>query len=260
VVETEHRTRRTAKLVAAASVVTAVCITAGIWQLARLQQKRDRNDALRAGLAAAPLVVEGSFAADEDPDGLRYHRARVTGAYDVDHEVVLYGRTQDGQAGSHVITPLVLADGTAIVVDRGWVPLAMDDPPIEAARPPAGPVTVEGVLLGSEGALPGEPHTTAAPVTTFARLDLAALQAQLPYRIAPVTLLLREQEPPAATLPEPGPLPELSEGPHLSYAIQWFCFAAIAVVGGIILIRRERRTPPHDDGVDAASAGLPSTG
>jgi surfeit locus 1 family protein len=258
VVDPKARTHRTAKLVAAASVVTIVCIAAGIWQLARLQQKRDRNDAIRAGLGAAPLVVDGRFPAAADPDGLRYARARATGTYDVDHEVILYGRTEDGQAGNHVVTPLVFADGSAIVVDRGWVPLAMDDPPVEAARPPSGTVTVLGVLLGSEGGLPGEAAGAAgAPVTTFARLDLAAVQAQVPYPIAPVTLLLEVQEPPAGALPRAAPLPELSEGPHLSYAIQWFCFAAIAVIGGAILVRRERRAPPEGDDVEPPE-GVPS--
>jgi surfeit locus 1 family protein len=259
VVDLKARRRRTAKLVAAASVVTIVCIAAGIWQLARLQQKRDRNDAIRAGLAAAPLVVEGRFPGGTDPDGLRYARARATGTYDVDHEVVLYGRTQDGQAGNHVVTPLVLADGSAIVVDRGWVPLAMDDPPVEAARPPSGTVSVLGVLLGSEGGLPGEAGPEGPPVTTVARLDLAAIQAQVPYPIAPVSLVLQEQAPAAGALPRPAPLPELSEGPHLSYAIQWFCFAAIAVIGGTILVRRERRVPKEGGGVERP-ADVPSAG
>jgi surfeit locus 1 family protein len=244
VVEERQGTRgRRAKIVVAAALVTVVCVAAGIWQLARLQQERDRNDALRTGLAAPPLVVEGRLPADRDPDALRYHRATASGRFDVAHEVVLYGRTQDGQAGNHLLTPLVLADGSALVVDRGWVPLAMDDPPVESALPPEGPVTVEGVLLASEGGLPGEARPDDGPVTTLARTDLAALQAQLPYAIAPVSLLLREQEPPGGALPQPAPLPELSEGPHLSYAIQWFCFAAIAVIGGVILLRREGRGP-----------------
>jgi surfeit locus 1 family protein len=245
--ERRGRTRTQAKIVAVAAVLTAVCVAAGVWQLARLQQKRDRNAALRAGLASAPLIVDGRFSAGADPEALRYHRATATGVYDVAHEVVLFGRTQDGQAGNHVLTPLVLTDGSAIVVDRGWVPLALDDPPIEAATPPAGSVSVEGVLLGSEGGLPADADRGVEPVTTLARSDLAALQAQLPYPIAPVTLLLREQDPAARELPRPAPLPELSEGPHLSYAIQWFCFATIAVIGGVILLRRERAEPADED-------------
>jgi surfeit locus 1 family protein len=241
--ERGSRGRRTATVIAWVAVVALVCVALGIWQLARLQQKRDRNDALRAGLASAPLPIDGRFPGGTDPEALRYRRARASGTYDPAHELVLYGRTQDDQAGNHLLTPLVLQDGTAIVVDRGWVPLAMEHPPVPQARPPAGRVGVEGVLLGSEGGLPGDGGRSTAAVTTLSRLDLATLQAQLPYPIAPVYLLLGSQAPGQSTeLPRPAPLPELSEGPHLSYAIQWFSFAAIAIVGGVILIRRDRRS------------------
>jgi cytochrome oxidase assembly protein ShyY1 len=226
-----------------AGVVAAVCVALGLWQLARLEQKRDLNASIRAGLAAAPLSVEGAIPADASPDDLRYRRARATGTFDVEHEAVLYGRTQAGRAGNHLLTPLVLTDGSAIVVDRGWVPIAMDDPPVVGARPPSGTVTVDGFLLASEGDLPGADTDRGPEVRTLARLDLSALQAQLPYRIAPVYLLLREQTPPQGDLPAPTPLPELSEGPHLSYAFQWFCFGAIALIGGVILVRRDRREP-----------------
>ena len=86
--------------------------------------------------------------------------------------------------------------------------------------------------------------------TTLSRLDLGAIQAQLPYRIAPSYLLLQRQTPAQSDgLPDPSPLPKLSEGPHLSYAIQWFTFAAIAVAGCVVLALRERRDPgAADDG------------
>ncbi len=239
--ERPGRAGRAAKLIATATLVAVACVALGVWQLARLQQKRDANTAIRAGLAAPLVSVDGAFAADDRPDELRYRRARAHGVYDPRYETILYGRTLDGEAGNHLLTPLRLADGSAIVVDRGWVPLAMDDPPVAAARPPAGAVTVDGVLFASEGDPPGAEGGSARRATTLSRLDLAVLQAQLPYPIAPLYLLLREQVPTQGPLPRPAPLPELSEGPHLSYAIQWFCFAAIAVIGGAILVRRDRR-------------------
>jgi cytochrome oxidase assembly protein ShyY1 len=226
-----------------AGLVAVVCVALGLWQLARLQQRRDLNASISAGLAAAPLSVDGAMPAGASPDDLRYRRARATGTYDTEREAVLYGRTQAGLAGNHLLTPLVLPDGSAIVVDRGWVPIAMDDPPVSVARPPPGTVTVTGVLLDAEGDPPGTGNDQGPEVTTLPHLDLSVLQAQLPYRIAPVYLLLQGQAPPQDDLPRPAPPPELSEGPHLSYAIQWFCFAAIALVGGVVLMRRERRDP-----------------
>ena len=72
-----------------------------------------------------------------------------------EHEFVLYGRTQNSQAGNHLLTPLLLAGGHAILVDRGWVPLDIDEPGAPGAAPPSGDVDVEGVLLSSEGGPPG---------------------------------------------------------------------------------------------------------
>jgi cytochrome oxidase assembly protein ShyY1 len=103
-------------------------------------------------------------------------------------------------------------------------------------------VTVVGVLLRSEGGVPGAVGGATTAETELAKIDLARLQAQVPYRIAPVYLLLQEQTPTQpGRYPVPAPLAPLSEGPHLGYAIQWFTFATIAVVGFVVLAVREGR-------------------
>ena len=106
------------------------------------------------------------------------------------------------------------------------------------------------MLFSSEGDPPGAADAGGPAETTLSRLDLGTIQAQLPYPIAPSYLLLQRQTPAQPDgLPAPSPLPELSEGPHLSYAIQWFTFAAIAVAGCVVLALRERRDPrAADDG------------
>jgi surfeit locus 1 family protein len=224
------------------------CVALGIWQIARLHQKQQYNDAVRAGLAAAPEPLGELLAGSTDPDFLRYRRASATGTYDVSREIVLYGRSRGEQTGSHILTPLVLEDGTAVIVDRGWVPLDVNAPGDRRTATPPGPVRVDGVLFRSEAGPPGAVDT-AAPVAALAKIDLQRIQAQLPYRIAPVYLLLQTQSPPQGSLPIPAPLPELSEGPHLSYAIQWFTFAAIAAIGFVVLALREgadTRTPEDE--------------
>jgi surfeit locus 1 family protein len=233
-------TKRLVKLLAVAVLVAATCISLGIWQIARLHQRQQFNTAVRAGLSAPPAPVSSLLPPGVDPDAVRYRRAEASGTYDIAHEVVLYGRTQDSRAGNHLLTPLELDGGGSILVDRGWVPLEIDDPGSVGAAPPAGDVTVDGVLFASEGDPPGPVGSSPAPTTTMSRVDLARIQDELPYRIAPVYLLLQDQSPaqPEA-LPVPAPLPELSEGPHLSYAIQWFAFAAIALAGFVVLARRE---------------------
>lgn len=242
--------KRLAKLLAVASLVAVTCVALGIWQIARLHQKQQFNAAVIAGLALAPAAVDTVLPDGVDPDTVRYRRAEATGTYDTEHGFVLYGRTQNADAGNHLLTPLLLADGRAILVDRGWVPLDIDDPGAAEATPPSGEVHVEGVLFSSEGDPPGAVDTGGPAAITLSRVDLQTIQAQLPYAIAPSYLLLQRQTPAQANgLPQPSPLPELSEGPHLNYAIQWFLFAAIAVVGFVVLALRESKDPAAaDDG------------
>lgn len=236
--------KRLLKLLIVALVVATVSVALGIWQIARLHQRRQFNAAVRAGLAAAPQPVHTLVPDRVDPGSVRYRRAFAAGTYDASRGFVLYGRTQDSQPGNHLLTPLVMGDGHAILVDRGWVPLDVDRPDAEVSAPPAGRVRVTGVLFASEGDPPGPVGTADATETTLARLDLARIQSQLPYRILPVYLLLQRQAPSQPSLPVPAPLPELSEGPHLGYAIQWFSFATIALVGLALLAFREGRDAP----------------
>jgi len=223
-------------------VVAGVCVRLGFWQLDRLHGRRDINAQIEAGFAQPPQPLNDLLAHIADPHPLAFRRAEAAGTYDAAHEVILYGRTSaGGDTGNHVLTPLVLDDGTALLVDRGWVPLDQGEPPVSGvASPPTGRVDVAGVLFPADA----ETATAAgaSPVLQVTKIDTGKLGAQLPYPILPVYLLLQEQRPAqAGGLPDPAPLPELTEGPHLSYAIQWFAFATIAVVGYGVLVSRDRR-------------------
>lgn len=217
-----------------ALIVTIGCVRLGFWQLDRLHGRRYYNALFRQGMAASPEPIE-PLLADPQARPLLYRRAVASGVYDTAREVILYGRTHDERPGNDLLTPLVLPDGRAVIVDRGWVPFQMKTPPVAAAQPPGGDVSVTGFLVTgtSTGASTG-------PVTTVAHIDLGQLAAQLPYRLLPYYLQLQTQTPPQSSLlPAPPPPPTLDDGPHLSYAIQWFSFAIIAFVGYWILIRRQ---------------------
>jgi surfeit locus 1 family protein len=240
--------KRLVQLLAVAVLVATTCVALGIWQIARLHQRQQFNAAVLAGLSAPPASIDRLLFDGVDADAVRYRRAEATGTYDVAHEVVLYGRTQSSRAGNHLLTPLRLSAGRAILVDRGWVPLDVDEPGAAAAAPPPGVVQVEGVLFSSEGEPPDVVGQADVAETTLSRVDLATIQSQLPYRIAADYLLLQRQTPAQPNgSPEPAPLPDLSEGPHLSYAVQWFTFAVIAVTGFVVLALRERRDPRSAD-------------
>jgi surfeit locus 1 family protein len=218
-------------LIAVSVIVAATCVRLGFWQLDRLEGRREVN-AMLEGRGDAPERPVTGAPADELP----YSRVRATGTYDPSHEWILSGRTTaEGAPGNHVLTPLELGDGTAVVVDRGWVPLEVTDVPVTGTAAAAGGhVTVAGV------AMPPDETTPASPAPSIATtVDLA--RAGLPYRLLPVYVLLQTQSP-TQQLPVPAPPPTFDEGPHLSYAIQWFSFATIAVVGcGVLLVRDHRR-------------------
>ena len=227
-------------VVGVAVVVAATCVGLGIWQLRRLDERRTLNAEILDRRSEAPVTIEDTSAG---PDADPYRPAVARGTYDVSHEVLVYGRSLDGEAGHFVVTPLVLDDGGAVLVIRGWVPFAMQSAPVRGAVPPPGKVEVSGFLAPDEG-----DGTTAPDEDGVIRaLDVGGISSSLPYGAFPFPLQLARQTPAqSGSLPTPVPMPELSEGPHLSYAIQWFCFAAIAVVGAVILLRRERRSPTAD--------------
>jgi cytochrome oxidase assembly protein ShyY1 len=215
--------------------VAVVCVRLGVWQLDRLDQRHAFERAVARGLEAPPLPLERVLLPGTLPDDVRYRPVVVTGSFDAAREVILYGRPLDGRPGNHVLTPLVTGPGRAVIVDRGWVPFEIDEAPVAQATPPVGEVRVTGLLMAAEADGDGD-----ATARTLARVDLALLDRSLPYDLEPMYVLLAEQDPPQGALPRPARLVVEEAPPHLAYAIQWFAFASIAVVGSAVLARRRR--------------------
>jgi cytochrome oxidase assembly protein ShyY1 len=142
-----------------------------------------------------------------------------------------------------VLTPLRTGDDVAFLVDRGWVPAEFDDPPVRRAAPPTGRVTVHGLMLDPERKRPLRTDDPAGgSLESVSRINPARLDKQIPYRLHPVYIQLRSSEPKSERdLPRIVPQPELSDGPHLAYAVQWFTFLVIALVVYVILLRREAK-------------------
>jgi cytochrome oxidase assembly protein ShyY1 len=220
-------------VVIVALIVAAVCVRLGFWQMHRLQGREQINAMLAERGAQPARDIEGA-----DPASLPYAHVTATGNYDPAHEVILSGRTFNETPGNHVLTPLVLGDGTAVLVDRGWVPLDVATPPVTGlAAAPSGTVRVEGLALSPDAI--SEPAASPAPSITT-RIDLGI--SGLPYRLLPVYVLLASQQPPQASPTAVSP-PGFDNGPHLSYMLQWFTFATIAIVGGVVLLVRDQRPP-----------------
>jgi surfeit locus 1 family protein len=228
-------------------VVTMVNL--GFWQLRRLDEKRDRNALIEARMEQPVEPVEDVLAPGSDEIGdARFREVTATGTYDDAATVTVRNRSQDGVAGAWLVTPLALADGDRVGVLRGFVSLDADGAAVQAPAP-EGEVTVEGLVVD-----PGSFDGTAPK-------DLEGLLGEpgtLPGLVLAETSTPPEPDGAPSDAAEPGsiiavPSPELSEGPHLGYAAQWFIFSTIAVVGYPLVLRRvvlRRGKEVDDDDLD----------
>jgi surfeit locus 1 family protein len=227
-------------------LIGAACIRLGLWQLDRLDERRQRNQTVAAKLDQPVVELTAGFDPTQD---LTYRRLRVRGTFDAEHEILLTNRSYSGQAGVHLITPLQIdGTGSAILVDRGWIPASQAGEGERRAFQLEGPIEVSGLGRPSQSepsiALLADP--TAAPGSAFLLqwrfLHLPSIQQQVPYELLPVVLEATEPISGQA-LPRPQTEIDLSDGPHLSYAIQWFAFATIAFLGGAAWLARGLARP-----------------
>jgi surfeit locus 1 family protein len=219
---------------AVTALVAAVCLRLGFWQLDRLRERRAENRLAEAARALPEVAMSGG--ADSS---LVQRRVRATGVFDRQGEIILRGQSNRERPGVVVVTPLRLGgEGSSVLVARGFVPSA--DAVSVSAVPPAdsGEVTVRGLALPlaereDDGAMLERPGAGA----TWKGLDRSAIEARLGYPVADVYIV---QSPDSAAPASPRRLepPALDDGPHLSYAIQWFAFAVIALVGAAALLGR----------------------
>lgn len=217
----------------------ALFIRLGLWQLDRLAQRQAQNQITRQQLAAPPLHLNQSPL--PDPTTLIDRQVSVEGTYDFSQQVVLKLQNWQGRPGFHLLTPLrITGRDETILVDRGWLP---DSETNLSQFDQAGPLTITGFLQATQTSTRVQ-VTPAGPQQEWFRIDVEAIQAQLPYEILPVYL---QQSPPAGTtttqLPyRADPEFDLSNGPHLSYALQWFSFSLMLGVGYIVYVWRQTNT------------------
>lgn len=228
-------------LVAHAVVMTmaVVFVFLGLWQLNRHQERVAQNEIGEQRLGATATELGELLETSEDLETLEFRRVEVTGEYAPEREVLIRSQVHLGTAGFHVVTPLVGESGESVLVNRGWVPLNMDRPPVEAS-PPSGVVTVEGwVELTEERPPLGPEDPPDGELAILSRIDIDRIAQQLSVDVAPV-YVVREVggEPPILVRP-----PAFDDqGPHLAYAIQWFGFAIVGLVGYYFLARRRLRS------------------
>lgn len=215
----------------------------GEWQFGRLHDRKADNAIVRTNESLAPAPVSQVLAPGRkvDPDD-EWRLVTATGTYDAADTVVVRYRTRDGQSGVDLLVPLVTTDGTSLLVDRGW--LATENQggslPPDAPAPPSGTVEVVGYVR-----VDGTGESTRIDANSVRAVDSAVIgKAQGRSVYGGFVELKSENARPASAL-EPVELPELNNGPHFFYGLQWWFFGILAVFGFFYLLYDEWRHGPR---------------
>lgn len=219
--------RRTILLTLAAFALATLCVRLGFWQWHRMESKQHQQAVIERNLAAPAVPIESvvrptrPVAEDEE-----WTRVRATGTFEPRRQVTVKFTTRDGKAGADVVTPLVLADGTAVLVNRGWLATANTNArPTDIPPPPRGGVTIEGWLRPDNQA--GD--NAVVPVDGQVRaIDSHRLAQYVGRDMLPGFINL--QEPTTAGL-APEPAPHVGHALNFFYALQWWFFAGLALIG-----------------------------
>lgn len=246
-------------VVAAAGVMVRL----GIWQLDRLDQRRQLNARVEAQINAQPFDLNAALADGSMPDlvNMEYRTVTASGVFDPSNEVALHNQVFENQVGVHLLTPLRLA-GTdqSIIVDRGWIPLEDYQAGRASDYGEAGEVMISGRLLRSveTGTIWRKVDPTAAPGERLESLiypNLSRISAQSSYPLLPVYI---QAAPGADHAGLPIRFEEpivLSEGSHMGYALQWFGFAITLLAGYPFFVRRTE-IQHHTNRADAPGSSL----
>ena len=210
-------------------------LTLGFWQLQRMAWKQGLLAEIQAGLAAAPVSLTAPL---EDLAALNYHAVRLQGQFLHDMEAHVGPRVHRGRAGLHVLTPLRLAGGAMVLVNRGWIPKDRRDPATRVPGQIPGVVTVQGVLRSklSQGAWTPE-HDPRADLWFW--YDFAGIAKARGLELAPAVVQADGQANPGG-LPIGGVAQPVLHNDHLQYAITWFSLAAVLVIIFFLAHRRRR--------------------
>ena len=210
----------------------------GEWQFHRLEDRKELNSIIERNEKAgaqpvAEVMAPGRSVARDD----EWSIVEATGTYAVDETVIVRYRTRDGASGVDVVVPLELTDGSSLLVDRGWY--ASDNRGAtseDVPEPPSGEVTVTGwVRQDAEG------DSTQVSDNSTRAVNSGEIADALGREVLGGWVDLRSESPEPATALEPVELPELDNGPHFFYGLQWWFFGALAVFGFFFLIYDEMR-------------------
>jgi surfeit locus 1 family protein len=229
-------------VLAISGAVAAVCARLGVWQTSRLSERQAHNATLISRMAGAPIPAESLPA---DTGAGHYRLAVARGVADYDREIAWAPRMRRGSPGVNFFTPLRRAGtDTVILVNRGWA-YSADAKSVDFRRwRERDSLSVGGYVetwMQDCGAA-GAPFPTTCGDSTMRvlrKLDRRAAERLVGAPVAPYILMQTSDSAVRAdSVPPRVEAPILDEGPHRSYAFQWFGFAIVAIVGGVALARK----------------------
>ncbi len=221
---------------------TLVCARLGIWQLDRLAQRRVFNAQVESMHRQPTLDLNSELVVDISK--MEWRAVTVSGEYDFENQIAIRNQYNGGDYGYHLITPLLFS-GKAVLVDRGWIPADGNSLPEDWRQyDELGEVKIQGQIRlgGTESAIGGVAEAELNPNETrrafWNKLILESVAPQIPYPVLPAYIQLdavdNDQTPPIPYQPTL----DLTEGPHVGYAVQWFIFAAILFGGYPFYLRK----------------------
>jgi cytochrome oxidase assembly protein ShyY1 len=232
-------------------------VAAGFWQINRLSERHDQNDLIGSRMGVS---VQLDDVRNDELDTLEFRRIRVTGQFDPEVEVLIANRSDEGAPGFWIWTNFVTERGDLLVnrgfVARGVILETNGAQPRSDANVDEGEVTIEGLLRrGLDIGRASEDGTQLNRPDSELAVELLELS---PVLDSSLYLELDAQEPArSSAIPTPVPEPDLGEGPHRSYAFQWFTFATIGAVGYGAVLARIRR---GDETLGDVPASMNATG
>jgi cytochrome oxidase assembly protein ShyY1 len=243
-------TRRWIGLGLLMTLAAAVMVGLGFWQLDRYYYRTSINNRIDTATAAAPVPLgtvlrppastAPGMVGPDAPGDAAWTRVSVTGHYDPAHEVLARARTVNDEIGFEIVDPLVLPDGTAILIDRGWLPSPADGVSAPVVPPtPSGGVTVYGRIHAAESKA-DKPQLFQGRVS-IRRIAPASVASTMPYAIYGAYVTMDTQTP--AKDPQfVGVAPDHENAAmNAGYVAQWWSFAVLTLVGYVYLLMKEAR-------------------
>ncbi len=210
----------------------------GEWQFHRLEDRKQRNAIIERNESAPPadvaevMPVDGEVA---EPD--EWRTVTATGEYAVEDTIIVRYRTRDGAPGVDVVVPLVIDGAGTVLVDRGWLQTdARDLTAADVPAPPTGTVTVTGYVRRD-----GTGDSTAVADQSTRAVSSERIGEALGVELHDGFVDLASEDPAPTTALAPPELPELDNGPHFFYGLQWWFFGVLALFGFGYLAWDERR-------------------